>query len=96
MRDLSSPSWVIPRFLGKRVIKGNLALTNDFGVVPGAMKSGRSRRALSAVILVRYPLLNGTSGIVRESSISAYEFSSLVTSGGLPTVWRRMRDLYPR
>jgi hypothetical protein len=26
MRDLSSPSWVIPRFLGKRVIKGNLAL----------------------------------------------------------------------
>jgi len=25
MRDLSSPSWVIPRFLGKRVIKDNLA-----------------------------------------------------------------------
>jgi hypothetical protein len=31
MRDLSSPYWVIPRFLGKRVIKGNLALANDFG-----------------------------------------------------------------
>ena len=65
-------------------------------VVPGAMKSGRSLRALSAVILVRYPLLIGTSGIVRESSISAYEFSSLVTYGGLPTFWRRMRDLNPR
>ena len=38
----------------------------------------------------------GTSGIVRESSISAYEFSSLVTSGGLPTLERRMRDLNPR
>jgi hypothetical protein len=25
MRDLSSSTWVIPRFLGKRVIKGNLA-----------------------------------------------------------------------
>ena len=58
--------------------------------------SGRSLRALSVVILVRYPLLIGTSGKVRESSISAYEFSSLVTSGELPTFWRRMRDLNPR
>jgi hypothetical protein len=31
MRDLSSSTWVIPRFLGKRVIKGNLAPANDFG-----------------------------------------------------------------
>jgi hypothetical protein len=30
MRDLSSPSWVIPRFLGKRVIKGNLVFPMDF------------------------------------------------------------------
>jgi hypothetical protein len=29
MRDLSASAWVIPRFLGKRVIKGNLALTID-------------------------------------------------------------------
>ena len=60
------------------------------------MKLGRSLRALSAVILVMYPLLIGTSGIVRKSSISAVEFSSLVTSGGLPRFWRRMRDLNPR
>ena len=25
MRDLSSSTWLIPRFLGKRVIKANLA-----------------------------------------------------------------------
>ena len=25
VRDLSASAWVIPRFLGKRVIKGNLA-----------------------------------------------------------------------
>ena len=25
MRDLSSSTWVIPRFLGKRIIKGNIA-----------------------------------------------------------------------
>ena len=31
MRDLSSSTWVIPRFLGKRVIKRNLALASDFG-----------------------------------------------------------------
>ena len=29
MRDLSSPSWVIPRFFGKRVIKGKLSFLGE-------------------------------------------------------------------
>ena len=29
MRDLFSPSWVIPRFLGKRVIKGKLSFLGE-------------------------------------------------------------------
>jgi len=30
MRDLSSSTWVIPRFLGKRVIKGTLSIVVVF------------------------------------------------------------------
>jgi hypothetical protein len=30
MRDLSSLTWVIPRFLGKRVIKGTLSIVVVF------------------------------------------------------------------
>ncbi len=52
--------------------------------------------ALSAKILVTYPLLIGTSVIVSDSFDSSLEFSSLVTFGGLPRFWRRMRDLNPR
>jgi len=29
MRDLSSSTWVIPRFLGKRVIKGKLSFLGE-------------------------------------------------------------------
>jgi len=29
MRDLSSPSWVIPRFLGKRFIRDTLSIQDD-------------------------------------------------------------------
>jgi len=36
------------------------------------------------MILVRYPLLIGTSGIASESFSSALEFSSLLTSGDYP------------
>jgi hypothetical protein len=33
MRDLSSSAWVIPRFLGKRVMKGTLTRWLVFGKV---------------------------------------------------------------
>jgi hypothetical protein len=44
MRDLSSSAWVIPRFLGKRVIKGNLAFqgkksSDFFGINLAVMNS---------------------------------------------------------
>jgi hypothetical protein len=44
MRDLSSSTWVIPRFLGKRVIKGNLAFqgkksSDFFGINLAVMNS---------------------------------------------------------
>ena len=44
MRDLSPSAWVIPRFLGKRVIKGNLAFqgkksSDFFGINLAVMNS---------------------------------------------------------
>lgn len=50
----------------------------------GANKSGRSLRALSAVISVRYLLLIDTLEILQGPANSAQEFSSLVTSGDYP------------
>jgi hypothetical protein len=61
MRDLSPSAWVIPRFLGKRVIKDNLAFWPSKGGLLGylvflqylSIVKGQVRNSLTAILKLR-------------------------------------------